>query len=165
MSDPVVLPKSLDELFRQYAWDYFALHADHRLRAFHFYILLSTALVGGFALSVRNGGFQMWMSILGLLLVFFSFVFWKMDVRTRQLVKNAENALKFLDAQHGLENQSDLPHPLRLFAREEQMSSKLRDFPLISGHFSYARCFRWVFSMFAIVGAAGAVVSLLWAQA
>src|SRR5689334_9313771 len=64
MSDPVVLPKSLDELFREYAWDYFALHADHRLRAFHFYILLSTALVGGFALSVRNGGFQRWMAIL-----------------------------------------------------------------------------------------------------
>ena len=42
MDDPVALPKSLDELFREYAWDYFALHADHRLRAFHFYILLST---------------------------------------------------------------------------------------------------------------------------
>jgi hypothetical protein len=166
MSDSPAPAKSTEELFRQYAWDYFSLHADHRLRAFHFYILLSTALLGGFALTVKGAGApQGWMSVFGLLLVFFSFVFWKMDARTRQLVKNGENALKFLDDQHGLEDRDGLPHPLRLFSREAEMSRRLAVFPVLSGHFTYARCFRWVFAMFAIVGAASAVASFAFAQA
>jgi hypothetical protein len=160
MNEPLAPTESLDERFREYAWDYFSLHADQRLRAFHFYVLISTALLGGFALSVKNGALQSWMAVFGALLVFFSFVFWKLDDRTRQLVKNAENALKFLDDQHRLEDQDGLPHPLRLFSREETASRQLAAFPLMSGHFSYARCFRWVFGMFSIVGGALFIVSL-----
>ncbi len=152
---------SLDETFRNYAWDYFSLHADHRLRAFHFYILLSTALLGGFALSVKNGGLSKWMAFFGVLLAFFSFVFWKMDERTRQLVKNGEDAIKFLDRQHELPDQEDLPHALRLFSREEASSKRLKLYPLHSGHFSYARCFRWVFGMFTLVGLGVAAASLV----
>lgn len=152
--------ETLEETFRSYAWDYFALHADHRLRAFHFYILLSTALLGGFVISTQKGGFCEWMAAFGLLLIFFSFVFWKMDNRTRQLVKNAESALKFLDAQHGLPDEHDLPHPLRLFSRETAETAKLKRYPLTEAHFSYARCFRWVFGMFSLVGLAIAITSI-----
>ena len=140
------------------------LHADHRLRAFHFYILISGALTGVFATSIGRGEFHPWMASLGALLVFFSFVFWKMDVRTRQLVKNGESALKFLDAQHGLEDQEGVPHPLRLFSREEALSRSLTPWPLAVGHFSYARCFRWVFAMFALVGLAIVIASIAFAQ-
>jgi hypothetical protein len=164
VDEPAITSKSLDELFRGYAWDYFALHADHRLRAFHFYILVSTALLGGFALSVKNGGLQSWMSTFGLLLIFFSFVFWKMDDRTRQLIKNGENALEYLDAQHGLEDQDNLPHALRLFSRETAASHKLPSYPLLTAHFSYARCFRWVFGMFSFVGVGLSITSMTWAH-
>ena len=157
-------PKSLDETFRTYAWDYFALHADHRLRAFHFYILISGALTGVFATSIGRGELHRWMAFVGVLLVFFSFVFWKMDLRTRQLVKNGESALNFLDAQHGLEDDEGLPHPLRMFAREEAQSRLLMPWPLISGHFSYARCFRWVFAMFALIGAMIVIASIALGQ-
>jgi hypothetical protein len=57
--------------------------------------------------------------------VFFSFVFWKMDNRTDQLAKLAENAIRFLDAQHGLPDEGEWPHPLRLFAREQAESDAL----------------------------------------
>ena len=67
--------RNLDEVFREYAWDYFAVHAEQRLKAFHFYILLSTAIIGGFGLLIRNGEFHKWMALFGLLLLFFSFVF------------------------------------------------------------------------------------------
>ena len=153
-------PKSLDETFRKYAWDYFALHADHRLRAFHFYILISGALTGVFATSIGKGEFHRWTWAIGVLLIFFSFVFWKMDLRTRQLVKNAENALMFLDAQHGLDDQEGLPHPLRVFSREQALSHSLKLWSWTGGHFSYARCFRWVFAMFALVGAIVIAASL-----
>lgn len=160
MFDPLASEKTLEDYFRKYAWDYFALHADHRLRAFHFYILLSTAIIGGFALLVRNGELHRWMSAFGFLLLFFSFVFWKLDDRTRQLVKTGEAALKYLDAQHNLKDCDGLPNPLCLFGREEAMTARLTLFPLVSGHFSYARCFRWVFGMFSIVGLGMAIASI-----
>ena len=144
--------KSLDDSFRKYAWDYFALHADQRLRAFHFYILLSTAVLGGFGLLLRNGEFHPWMSVAGFLLVFLSFVFWKLDNRTRQLVKLGENALKYLDAQFNLPDLDGKPNALCLFQREFVDTAALNRWPLSSGHFSYARCFRWMFLMFALVG-------------
>lgn len=158
-------PKSLDETFRGYAWDYFALHADQRLKAFHFYILLSTAILGGFAVLLRNGVFQRWMAIFGLFLIFFSFVFWKLDNRTRGLIKHGEQALEYLDAQHALEPVDGLPHPLALFSREKEASEKLPLYPLISAHFTYARCFRWVFSMFSLVGVGAVIACLLFASA
>jgi hypothetical protein len=158
MADEPDAPKTLDETFRGYAWDYFALHADQRLKAFHFYILLSTAIMGGFAVLLRNGVFQRWMAVFGLFLVFFSFVFWKLDNRTRGLIKHGEDALEFLDAQHGLVSVDGAPHPLALFTREKFLSGKLPTYPLFSGHFTYARCFRWVFSFFSIIGVAAIIV-------
>jgi hypothetical protein len=163
MSDETHAPKTLDETFRGYAWDYFALHADQRLKAFHFYILLSTAILGGFAVLLRNGAFQKWMAIFGIFLVFFSFVFWKLDNRTRGLIKHGEEALEFLDLQQSLTPIDDAPHPLALFSREKHVSAKLPLYPLLPAHFTYARCFRWVFAFFSIIGVATVMVCLAFA--
>jgi hypothetical protein len=151
---------SPDESFRDYAWKYFELHADQRLKTFHFFIVLATAVTGAFGLLLRNGTQHKWMIVLGVLLILLAFVFWKLDRRTRQLVKNAEAALKYLDAQHGLSDQDGLPHPLRLFARDESLTRDLKALPLISGHFSYSLCFEWIFSIVAMVGVGIAVACL-----
>ena len=50
-----------------------------------------------------------------------------------------------------------------MFAREEAQSQSLMLWPLTSGHFSYARCFRWVFAMFTLVGLAIAFASIAFA--
>ncbi len=150
----------LDDAFRDYAWDYFSLHADQRLKAFHFYIILSTAIIGGFSLLLKNGAFYKWMAVFGLLLLFFSFIFWKLDNRTKQLVKSGEAALEFLDAQYALPDQDGVPHVLRLFTREKMLTAKHPLFPLSTGHFSYSRCFTWVFFMFSFLGAITTIVCL-----
>jgi hypothetical protein len=74
-SDNYSASQNLDDSFRDYAWNYFALHADQRMKAFHFYILLSTAITSGFAILIKNGELHKWMAILGLLLVFFRLYF------------------------------------------------------------------------------------------
>jgi len=151
----------LDETFRDYAWNYFELHAEQRLKAFQFYISLSTAVIAGFLLLLRYGQAHKWVALLGLLLAFLSFVFWKLDIRTKGLVKNAEEALKFLDAQHALADIGELPHPLRIFARDDKLN-KAKDHKAIwSGHFTYSRCFGWVFTMFAIAGVLACIASLV----
>ena len=144
--------RSLDETFREYLWNYFELHAGQRLATFHFYITLSTALIGGFLLLVRYGQNHKWMGVLGLLLAFLSLVFAKLDARTRKMVKNAEGALSFLDAHHGLLDVEGAPHPLRVFDRDNHYTKNAKLWPLTTGHFSYERCFRWVFVVFGIVG-------------
>lgn len=151
--------KSLEAL-QQQAWNYFNLHADHRLRAFNFYILLSTALVSGFAIALGKSGIGPWFSVFGIFLIFFSFVFWKMDNRTKGLLKTAESALKYAESECRLQDIDGRPHPLTLFTREEFDTSLLPLYPLSSGHFSYARCFRWIFSMFALAGIVIVVISL-----
>jgi len=162
MSDPSTKNLALEESFRDYAWNYFALHADQRIKAFHFYILLSTAIIGGFALLMKNGELYKWMAVFGALLVFFSFVFWKLDNRNRQLVWNGEAALEFLDAQHQLPDQAGVPHVLRIFTHEKVTRADLPLYPLMAGHFTYARCFRWVFLMFAIVGTYTSILCLMY---
>jgi hypothetical protein len=149
------------DLFRDYAWNYFALHSDQRMKAFHFYIILSTAIAGGLFVLVKSGEMHKWMAAFGALLIFFSFIFWKFDLRTRQLIKHAEAALKFLDEQHGLADVDGLPHPLKIFSREEVVSKKLPLYPLATGHFSYARCLRWIFALFSILGAALVCICLV----
>lgn len=143
----------LDTNFRDYAWKYFALHADQRLKAFQFFITLSTAITGALIFMVRLGDPNKWVSILGLLLVILAFVFWKLEQRTKDLIKNGENALKYLDSLHSLENVDEQPHPLRLFTRDDHLTSHSKKFPIKDGSFSYSNCFN---SMFLVVGSGGA---------
>lgn len=141
-----------EDVFREYAWNYFELHAQQRLQAFEFFITLATATLAGFVTLIQVGQSHKWLSIIGFGLSFISFVFWKLEVRTRALVKNAEAALNYLDAQHGLADIEGVPHPLRMFARDEHFTKQTSKWPLVSGHLSYARCFRWVFIAFALLG-------------
>lgn len=150
-----------EEPFREYAWNYFELHADQRLKAFQFYIVLSAVIVGGFFTILKAGGNHKWISVLGFLWGFLSFVFWKMDQRIRQLVKNAEAALKFLDDQYRLPNMDGAPHLLRLFSRDDFITGAAPRWPLIYGYFSYSRVFEWVFFIFGVVGAAGGLICLI----
>mgnify|MGYP001161995525 CR=1 FL=1 len=150
----------VDETFREYAWNYFSLHADQRLRAFHFYITLSTALIGSFLLLLRYGQGHKWLAILGMLLFFFSFVFAKLDRRTRDMIQHAEDALKFLDSKHDLPDQDGKAHPLKLFHCDDEHTARAAPFPLVVGYFSYSRCFRWVFNVFGVTGIIAACAAL-----
>jgi hypothetical protein len=142
----------LEESFRKYAWDYFALHSDQRMKSFHFFILVATALAGGFFLTLKNNEAQKWMCSFGILLAIFSFVFWKLDQRTRALIKNAERALMYLDEKHNLLKIGELPNPLCLFSREKAETDALKKYPLVGGHFSYTRALNWVFFIFGFIG-------------
>lgn len=139
--------------FRDYAWNYFALHAGQRLRTFEVDSHPSQLLC-----KMQADHPSRWVSLLGFFLSFLSFVFCKLDCRTRNLVKNAEEALK--DAQHGLPRQGIVPHPLELFARDEHVSDSKPKWPLTTGHSSYSRCLEWVFIPWGI----GGLLSACWAM-
>jgi hypothetical protein len=85
-----------------------------------------------------------------MLLILFSFVFWKLDERVKLLIKNAEAALKFCEEQDS--NQTLVTH---VFRREEILTQEERT---KRWHPSYAKCFSMVFWVFALVGAG----TLIW---
>lgn len=143
---------------RDYAWKYFEVHADHRLRAFNFFIIWSTLVIGAFGTLTANMGLKKWLAIFPLILVFLTFIFWKLEERTRMLIKNGESALKYLDSLVQSEiSDTNCPHILELFANDDTATASLPKHPFIWGHFSYSRCFRWVFIFFGVVGAISAL--------
>ena len=129
---------SFDSTFRAYALKYFEIHASQRLQAFRFYIILAIA-VGGALMHYWDQ--RDWRPVaLGLLLALLSVVFAALDKRTRDLIENAEQALKFLDSD--LANNEQGPHELALFARDQHTKEDH-----LLGFISYKTCFAAVFAM------------------
>lgn len=145
--------------FRTYAWGYFVQHAEQRLKTFNFYVVFCTVLIGAFATLVSKNGLTWHFSVLPLLLPIFSFVFWKLDIRTKILIGVAEEAIKYLDGL-ALKDASPEARVLALFERDEEQTSCLKKYPLIDGYFSYSRVFNWVFAVMAIFGIMGVVICL-----
>jgi hypothetical protein len=112
---------------RTYAWGYFALHADQRMKLFNFFLILSGLILGTFpAVRGMAAGAKV-VALLPLLLVLTAFIFWRLEERTRRLVKNGEDALRFLDAQWPLEQLPDKTPPyLRLFERDDYLMEAVK---------------------------------------
>ena len=110
----------------QYVWNYFQLHASQRLITFNFYIVISTAIATGYMVTLGVSSISVLAILLGFTISLLSFIFWKLDVRNKQLIKNAEEALKYLEAQiytSGDENESNV---LKIFTYEEEQTNRMK---------------------------------------
>jgi len=145
------MEENLRKELRDYAWKYFDRHAEQRLKAFNFYILLCGAIVAGVAASLRDDGPQWLAILLALILSVVSFVFAKLDRRTRFLTKHSEEALKVIEgAMKELPDESSgAPHRCKLFLREKYEQGKCGP-----EEYSYTTCFRWLFLLFGFGGLA-----------
>lgn len=142
---------------RDYAWKYFALHADQRIKTFNFFLVLCALILGGAITFLRDVDAYGSAAVAALSLSFTSFIFWRLDIRNRQLVECAEEALRYLESQESLPNQGDEPNPLKLFLHERYHRASLRQqrvLRIIPRHWSYSTCFNAVFFIF---GAASAI--------
>lgn len=142
---------------RRYAWGYFALHADQRMKLFNFFLILSGLILGAFPAVRGMAAGSKAVALLPLLLVLTAFIFWRLEERTRQLVKNGEDAPQFLDKQWPVEQLPDgTPHYLRLFERDDYLMNavKKRWWAKRLVPISYADSFRIAYLMMGLVGAA-----------
>lgn len=149
----------LQSVFRESAWRHFAIHAEKRLKMFQFYITISTALLGGGVLLMRTGQNAIALVLLGFLAAFFSFVFWKLEARTRDLVKNAEDAIKYLDGSFDVPDVDGQPNPLKLFTRDDFRTQRSKLHSAL-WYFSYHKCFILVFTVIGILGTVGMIYGL-----
>jgi hypothetical protein len=140
---------------REYAWKYFSLHAEQRLKTFHFFVILSTLLTGAVLTIAKDTVHVGYASPLAYLLSVFSFVFWKLDIRNKELIRHGESALKNLENHFDFQNSGEQPQVIQLFSHEEWKTNMKLRFPkvlLISAHMSYSDCFNVIFSVFGIGG-------------
>lgn len=143
---------------RDYAWQYFALHADQRIKTFNFFLILVAVILGGLLAFVKDAKLPPLGGVPGgLLLIILSWVFWKLDTRNRELIHHAEEALRTIEADIP---ETESPKQLRLFTEEDEKTDKCRSEakltwnPLswIVGHYNYRDCFRAVFVVTGIMG-------------
>ncbi len=156
-----------DSYLRRQAWDYFTAHGAQRMTIFNFYIGLSSLTVTGYFASFKtDSNLESVRTLFALLLCFFAFVFWKLDQRTKMLIKNAEDALKYFE-----ESQ---PHPLhtKVFLFEETQTKAHRKafkgwtaLMFWRRPLSYSKCFNLVYLAFFGIGFGTLVSShLRWMQ-
>jgi len=156
--------KMPDDDLRKQAWDYFHMHASQRLTTFNFYIVISSVLTTGLAamfkvdFEIKYAGVA-----LGFLLILFSFIFWKIDERNKEMIKGAEETLKFFERTSQLPDSGMEPHIAKRFLREEydtNLKKAQRSWRFWRNYYSYSECFKFIFLIFFIVGLVGAVLSL-----
>ena len=138
---------------REYAWNYFQLHAGQRMSTFNFFIvissLLATALVKSISAlnsdSLTNLFIGLAISI-GLCLA--AFVFWKLDGRVSYLIKHAEAALKEIETE-SRKSENILSPAIDLFSSEESKTDRIQKFPaILFCHLTYSKCFMLVYLFF-----------------
>jgi ABC-type transport system involved in cytochrome bd biosynthesis fused ATPase/permease subunit len=147
---------------REYAWDYFQLHANQRLATFNFYIAVSTLVATGLVASFHKDINMPFLGIiLGLLLMVFSYLFYRLDERNRVLVHYGEEALKLYErefAEKGIGNE------LTMFLTEEQRTKEVNGnrshFAQILRPYTYTNCFCAIFWTYGAIGAVGIYVAV-----
>ncbi len=147
---------------REYAWNYFQLHASQRMSSFNFFVVIAALLTTAMGATFKSDYTHHWIGItMGLSLSIISYVFWKLDQRTRYLIHHAEAALKALETDW--KKDDACPH-VALFSSEEERTSHLQSksspFPS-EWHLSYTSCLSTVHFVFAFLGIIGTIGSIV----
>jgi len=150
---------------RKQAWDFFHMQAGQRLTTFNFYIAIASLLSTGLGASLKEDiNLPVLGVTLGMFLVFFSFIFWKLDQRNRVLIQGAEQTLRYFEALSGLADADGRPHIAKRFTREEfdtKTKRARRTWRFWRDEYSYYECFKAVFVAFGFVGVVGAAYAIL----
>lgn len=127
----------------------------------NFYLIIATIIAGAVVTIAKDGKGFLAAGFLVLLLPFLSFIFWKLDLRNKFLIRHGEEAIKMIEHKSGIQDEGEEPNRLKLFLHEEYATDKLKRLPYKwhwSAHFSYSTCFNLVFLVFSISGFISAVV-------
>ena len=142
------------------AWAAFALHAGQRLTTFNFFIILSSLLIGAMVTTFQKDFRVPYLgAVIGVLLALLAFIFWRIDVRNKQLIKLSEKAIRYFE-ERAPKPEGMSYHPAAFFTREARETDE-RKTPSGWRHFSYAKAFLAVYILVACAGIAGAIVAVV----
>lgn len=136
----------------EHAWRYFALHAEQRMTVFNFFVASAGLALTGLAWTLADGS-KKWPlgAAAGLGAAALSFVFWRLDQRGGQLVKNAEDAMVALE--------SGLPRSAAVTVAERRLPNNA-SWTAMSTPWTFGRSFRLLFAAVAVLGVFGSAITI-----
>ena len=153
------------EALLKYSWSYFHVHSAQRISVFNFFVVLAGLMIGGL-FSTFHQDFRMpvFGIVLGLGLIFLSFIFWKLDERVKFLIKNVEASLTELESHFPTAGGANKPHVTQLITCELTKTQELRNSQMRwapTSQYSYAQSFKLLFVVVGLVGAFGFINSVI----
>jgi len=148
------------------AWKYFQQHASQRISYFNFFVLFSSFMTTGLITTFHPQFRAHAVGVaIGLMQVFLSFVFWKVDERNKFLTKIGENAIKEIEKNYELEGCCQHnPHPIQMFLHEvaqtENIFENQKNVPLLKRQISHSKSVIMIFIVYAFVGFCGACFAI-----
>lgn len=141
--------------FLRVLWDYFSMHGAQRMQMLNFYIILE----GLFITALAALELTLLKVLICIAIIFFSLVFWGLDIRTKRMVKLSEDAIKFVEKNY----EGKYGKEIMIFNIEmERTASYERSVNWIMRQFmSYTKLFRLVYIFFMLIGVVGGVMELL----
>jgi hypothetical protein len=151
-----------EQVLQKQAWDFFAIVAAQRLTVINFYIAIATVLAGGQVALLQSAQYAKAAGALGVLLITISFVFWKWDKRSSDLIKLAEETIRHYERRTETSDADDADGSLtRLFAREHRFtSSKKAQAHPFNPYFTYRICLNCLYGLFSVIGIAVTIFAL-----
>ncbi len=152
-----------DKILRTQAWDFFTVVASQRLTVINFYIAIATLLAGGQIALLQNTQYLKAGTALGVLLVVLSFIFWKWDRRSSDLIKLAEETLMYYESRIEIGDASPEGHTAQLITRECQFTKDKKKKTTRSLHcyFTYRVCLNLLYWMFSSIGIVVALLCII----
>ena len=139
----------------EYAWNYFTVHSGQRMQTINFFIVAVAFLFTAFVDSVT--GDKYWISLgVALLGCTICLIFYRMDRRTRDLIKASEDAIK--EAEPALAKSLTPNLADNAIGKFQILSSVENTQP---GAWSYSKVVRFLFGVSALTFFAGAIYSIL----
>ena len=138
--------------YRSSLWDYFSMHADQRLKTFNYYLIVFAIFTGAFTNNLKENQNYTLLSIIPFLSSIVSFVFWKLDKRNRQMIKNAEIAIKSIDDLLVINAIGEV-NPINIFRYDDLVDLKQNEKKhFFHKSYSYSNCFGIIFFVFTASG-------------
>tara|TARA_R110001583_G_scaffold33438_4_gene112916 strand:- start:7619 stop:8116 length:498 start_codon:yes stop_codon:yes gene_type:complete len=149
------MDKELLLKYREYHFNYFSLLAGQRLKTFNFFIVISAIIFGAFVNVFKEVDVNSTIAcILPYLLSTLSFIFWKLDNRTKHMIKTAENAIKDIDDSLLPSSESNHPNILNILRVDDVNMDiqNLNNRGFLRKKFSYSTCFNSIFLIIGVLG-------------
>lgn len=145
--------------FAKILWDYFSLHGNQRIQIMNFYIVLETFFVTAFiTLFQLDGVLTVIRVIICVAIMFFSFIFHALDIRTKEMIKTAEDALKNIE--HKYEDIYGKSIMIFNIEQEKTIYQRKRSW-FAKKYLSYSKLFGLIFLFFTFIGLLGIGLEIL----
>ncbi len=126
-------------------WKYFEIHSQQRMMLFNFYIVICGVISSVIGYSIQSTKDLISLEItLCILLILFSFLFYKLDQRTSFLIKRSEKALA------DFENQFNTTS-INLFINDSDDLTSRNTNRKLNKIFTYGQIFRGVFVVISLL--------------